>query len=106
VKIATHAAASAATASPGGQPLNCAGGRTAGGAQDAADADETQHGHLDGMPATSGSGKLFQPVSGRGGRVGNTSFIWLHMSYLPQGHASLHRASRRNDRLCMVTMLG
>ena len=40
------------------QPLDCRGSRAAGSAQDAADADEAQDGHLDGVPAAGGCGKL------------------------------------------------
>jgi hypothetical protein len=71
-----------------GQPLDRARGRAAGSAQDSADADETQHGHLDGMPAASGSGKLVQPVRGRGGRAGSTSFTWLHIPHPPRPRQS------------------
>jgi CBS domain protein len=40
------------------QPLDCRGGRAAGSAQDAANADEAQDGHLDGVPAAGGCRKL------------------------------------------------
>ena len=86
-----------------GQPLDRARGRAAGGAQDAADADETQHGHLDGVPAAGGSGKLFQPIRGRGGRAGRPQ---LHLApyacFLPGSQAVLHGLLRASP-LRLVT---
>jgi hypothetical protein len=36
--------------------------------------------------------KAFQPISRRSGRLGGTSFAWLHERYLPGGQAILHDA--------------
>ena len=58
--------------------------------QDAADADEAQDGHLDGMPAAGGCGKLVQPIRRGGDLPGGTSFTWLHMCFLPASQAVVH----------------